>query len=684
MGMQIRNRRTVAIGAGAAVVAALIVGTIVWAVQPRTDASPAPSETASATPSPTPTPVVMPEAVPVYGSLNGWTTPDTTTIGRVLPEVGAAADGRMSAVVDAPAVDGQIAALSVDVPLKPGSAYEVSFSARVESTTSTTVPAALRIGDHETALPKLDASWTTVEDTFTAPAGADSATLALVLTGPVNDLGIDDIVVRAKGGDNVVPNPSFEDVSASGLIVNRSLILPGDRAALAVQLAQGDATWTAVDEAGATAAGGTASLRGGVDILPLEGLTQGYYTVTVSDADGTSISAPVAVIDYEGASIAKDDRFGTSLHLEKDWYADGADAASALGIGLARNDILWRLNETTPGVYDWDPTYATRFDRLHAQGVHLLGIVNYGNKLYGSDKLPDNDEAVAAYGRYAAAIAQRFDLAGLEVFNEFNHARFNKSACGTAPECYMPLLKSVHDSVRAVDPDLPIVAGSTALYESDWFTGLWRAGGMDYSDAMSYHPYVGSSDLLKDIVLQSRTDMTSTAGREIPIWITEFGFTSASMTPAQQAVEVFKSATSTLGNGVAKFFWYDLINDSPDGSDHEGNFGLYGQSIDGVAALPPKKAAFVYGLLIEQLGGLKAAGEANLGGGATGYTFGAGDDAVTAAWAGEGGATVEIPTDHDLEVITTDGASTVVSPAKGVASVTVPQGGAFIRSAPTS
>lgn len=95
---------------------------------------------------------------------------------------------------------------------------------------------------------------------------------------------------------------------------------------------------------------------------------------------------------------------------------------------------------------------------------------------------------------------------------------------------------------------------------------------------------------------------------------------------------MFKSATSTLGNGVAKFFWYDLINDSPDGSDHEGNFGLYGQSIDGVAALPPKKAAFVYGLLIEQLGGLKAAGEANLGGGARITSGAAGANAVAAGW----------------------------------------------------
>lgn len=119
--------------------------------------------------------------------------------------------------------------------------------------------------------------------------------------------------------------------------------------------------------------------------------------------------------------------------------------------------------------------------------MHLLGIVNYGNKLYGSDKLPDNDEAVAAYeplcrGDRPALRPRRLQ----EVFDDLPQPRplQDKSACGTAPECYMPLLKSVHDSVRAVDPDLPIVAGSTALYESDWFTGLWRAGGMSYSDAM--------------------------------------------------------------------------------------------------------------------------------------------------------------------------------------------------------
>lgn len=470
---------------------------------------------------------------------------------------------------------------------------------RTESLESVEVPAVVAVGSERLSLPPLNAWWQRVEGTFIADA--PTAHIAIVLSGPVNGLGVDDLEVSARGdasAGNLVPNPSFEQVSAEGRIVNRSLVLPSDRAVLAVAGSEGDASWVVTDAAGAMVADGAQHLSHGVTALPLTDVGQGYYTASVTDAAGATTETPIAVIDMPDGSVAPDRRFGVGLHVENDYYADAADLAASLGVGLARNDILWARNERTRGVYEFQPYYTDGFAKLHSHGIHLLGIVNYGNELYGDKKVPSNPEAIAAYGRYAAAIAERFDLVGLEVFNEFNHSRFNASGCGTAPTCYIPLLQSVRDAVHAVDPALPIVAGSTANYESEWFDDLWRAGGLPLADAVSYHPYQVTADpeALGGIVRESYAHMKDLAGDTRPVWITELGMTStpSGITLEGQADFALRATLTALSAGVEHFFWYDLINDSTDGALHEGNFGLFFQARDGVAALPPKPAAYAY------------------------------------------------------------------------------------------
>ena len=62
------------------------------------------------------------------------------------------------------------------------------------------------------------------------------------------------------------------------------------------------------------------------------------------------------------------------------------------------------------------------FQRLNAQGVGVLAIAGYGNPAYGKANAgaPRNATGYRAYGNYAAAMAKRYDLAGIEVYNEFN------------------------------------------------------------------------------------------------------------------------------------------------------------------------------------------------------------------------------------------------------------------------
>jgi len=674
------NRRTLSIVAAAVVV--VLGGAAAAAVVITNSSAPSASPTATATPTPTATATanasLLPHVATTAGTVAGWQFPAPTAVGSVAPEVGDAADGEIALAIEAPTVDAPIRVATTTAATTAGQKYEVSARVRVLSTQKTPVAAALEVGDTKIALPALDATWT--EITGDVVASGTATQIALRVDKPIVGLAIDDVTVAASDGRNVVPNPSFEDVAYTARLVNESLVLRTDTAALAVVASPGAATWK-ITRADAVETSGTVTSTGAVASIPITSLGEGYFGFQMVDASGAITEAPFMVLD--GQASTQDSRFGVGLHVENDIYGGAARLARSLGIAEGRNDVLWRRNETTPGVYDWDPVYADSFDKLHQNGVKVLGIVNYGNKLYGSDKVPDNPEAIAAYGRYAAAMVKRFDLIGVEVFNEFNHARFNTSGCGTDPSCYIPLLSAVRDNVHAVDPKMPLVAGATANYDGPWFDKLWKDGGLAYADAISYHPYQAVSDLvaLQAIIDQSRQSMQTNGGGTKPIWITELGAPSdpATMSVDAQAQFLTKVVATSLGSGVAKYFWYDLINDSPDPASHEGNFGLFYQPYDGVSALPPKPSAFAYGLMIHELEGKEAAKTSPaLADGVVSFDFGSGASRTTIAWAKSATVKASITTSEALEVRATDGTVTIVEPVDGVAAVSIPAEGVYI------
>ncbi|WP_349309092.1 hypothetical protein [Microbacterium sp. MM2322] len=686
------TKRVIAVGA-AIVVGGAAAGSVALVSAANSTPPAAPRTTTAAPPSvastPTPTaeaapqPAAAPRSVPAVGDFDSWTQAPTTKIARVVPQVGQAADGAVAAYVDAPVVDGKTAALAVDAAVVAGDTYE--FSAQVRSLTSLpeAVSASFDVGGQRVALSELSATWSTVSGTFVAPAGAKKAQVRLILEGPVSGLGVDKVSLVGKDGKNVIANPSFEKVGGKDTIVNRSLILPASDPMLAVRAPAGAVSWTATDAGGAVAAKGAAEVSHSLDSVPLTGLKEGYYNLSVKTGSGT-VKTQLGVVDYDGTSIAADQRFGVGLHVEDGVYSDAADLTSSLGIGLARNDVLWRWNETTKGKYDWEKHYVNGFDRLHAQGVHLLGIVNYGNELYGNGKVPESPAAVAAYGKYAAAIADRFDLVGLEVFNEFNHTRFNKTACGTKPSCYVPLLKSVHSAVEKVDPDLPIIAGSTARYDAPWFNGLWRAGGLAYSDAMSFHPYEVSSkpESLAGVIDEANRSMKDNGKTTRPIWITELGSSSKTggRTVSAQADYFVRTSVTALSSGAEKFFWYDLINDDRDPAKHEGNFGMYYQKATGVAAFPPKPVGYAAAIMIARLDGRALEATESAGKGIHSVRFGEEKDAVRIVWAPKGKTEMSVRSDTPVTVTNMVGGSRTVQPVDGVAKIPVTVRPQFVES----
>ncbi|MGY1553111.1 glycosyl hydrolase [Microbacterium sp. A588] len=620
------------------------------------------------------------------GTLGSWQLPSSPELAAVLPATGSARSGQVVLAVDAPAPREAAIAAVTTANVMPETSYHLSAWVRLQSAQPVAIPASLLVGDTVIQLPDSSAEWREVQANVEIPVDVTSVDIALRVDGAISGLSIDDVSLTADGGDNVVPNPSFEEVQPGAVIANDSLVMPTSTAVIAAAVPMGDVSWELLNDAGELETSGTAVAATPITPISFVDVPQGFHTVNLTDATGQQYSFPVALIDTPGSKIVLDERLGVTAQFKRDWHAGGGRLAAALGFGDVRAEANWKWNETNFGQYDWDPTLLKEFASVRAHGVKSTGVIVYVNKFYDNGIMPTSAEALDAYGRYAAAATQTFGFDAVEVYNEPNQEKFNKSACGLGPTCYIPLIDAVRNHLAAEEIGIPVVGGGIALYDSDWFAGFWQAGAMDRVDAVSYHPYEGwiqrNPDLIRTTVAQSIADMQQYVGATKPIWITEMGFTTMTggVTQEQQGDWLIRSAALALAGGVEKYFWYDIVDDDPDPANGEGNFGLYEHSPRaGMAVVAPKRSAFAQALLITQLdrraiGGDESDEVSNV------IRFGDEDDAVRVAWSVGEPSELSLRSETAVQVVASDGTTSVVDPVDGEAVIPLTDRPSFISS----
>lgn len=629
----------------------------------------------------------LPRTARAEGTIDDWSFAARGVIAEVGPEVGKVKSGSVALGVDAPVVTKTRSAAATRVKLVPGQTYTFEAYARLLSKKLTSVGAHFALGSTAIRLPKLNADWRKVSGTFTAGANETSAKLVLRVSRAVRGLSIDAVKLTATSGEtagkNVVPNPSFENVTVKRGIVSSSLVVTTPTAAIAVSLPAGRSAW-AIYRDGKRIKRTSVTVKRQLSSFPLAGVKQGLYTLKVLASDKKVYKTTVAVVDSPTPWITKDVRFGVGLHVEEaSLYRDAARHSRALGLSNVRNDIRWALNETRKGSYDFG-VYETAFSDLRANGLKILGIVNSGNPVYGATnaRAPITSAGIAAYGRYAAAIAKKFNLLGLEVFNEFNWPDHNKSSCRTAT-CYMKLVKAVDNAVAKVKPSLPIVVGATAKYQPAWFDSLWKKGALSRTDFMSFHPYeiTGHPDDIGGLIKQARSSMKKHGKTTRPIWISELGTSAAkgNRTATEQASVLVRASITAFANGARKFFWYDLINAGSNAKEHYHNFGMYLHPKSGVAAVAPKRAAFAQALTITQLGGRTYRASEKLGTGVTSHAFGSTSDSVRVVWSPKGTKTAKLKTSSSVVLVKFDGTKKTLKPKNGYVTFSVTKNPSFLR-----
>lgn len=266
----------------------------------------------------------------------------------------------------------------------------------------------------------------------------------------------------------------------------------------------------------------------------------------------------------------------------------------------------WDLVEAKKGIYSYKQQGLDIMKRLEEEDLHYIHLMSYGNPRYSNygrpyveTEPPEDPEYIEAYGKYAGWLAANSgeNLYALEMWNEFNDmsdllamqngidsSTMKKEYKGKA---YIPLLEAVHRNVKASNPDVRIIGGTTAGIGTDFHGEVFKNGGAQYSDAISAHPYsfhaLGNGiPVLKKSVMELRTLMDNNGAENQPIILTETGWFDSigdawfgNVTSVEQGEFAVKSAITLKAHDLVELFTYYCMHETGnDATYKESRFGI--------------------------------------------------------------------------------------------------------------
>jgi len=274
-------------------------------------------------------------------------------------------------------------------------------------------------------------------------------------------------------------------------------------------------------------------------------------------------------------------RLGVNIHVLRD--DSGLDEAKNLGFRFVRMDLLWSDVERN-GRYRF-AGYDALLRALETRGMGALWILDYGHPDHGG-QAPHKAEDIAAFGRFAAAVAAHFRGRPVryEIWNEPNIVQFWKPV-PSAKE-YGALLRETVSAMRAADPSAVISSGGLSRFDWKFLSELIDPELGSKLNAIGIHPY---RDTAPESVAEEWAVLSEGVrekfGESPEIWDTEWGYSSVS--PSQdggnghsaegrkrQAVLAVRQFLTVWALGMPVAVWYDLRDDGPDAMDPEKNYGL--------------------------------------------------------------------------------------------------------------
>ena len=288
-------------------------------------------------------------------------------------------------------------------------------------------------------------------------------------------------------------------------------------------------------------------------------------------------------------------RNGVCTHSGTGWWpVDGtAEIARWAGFGSVRDEIFWSNIETQKGQYVMTEQGQQYIDKLRENGLKLLYISLGNNPLYyaeGGDfvhtSIPTNDEGIKAHAKFCAWMTKEYNdvLTGVEIWNEPNTPASNYFMVDGA--AYTKLLREAYKEIKAVDPNMPVLAPGCEPEYSDWANQTFPAKSYEVTDVFVAHAYNWKTNKFVPEDYVARFDNVKAFDEKYgvldkPRWFTEFGFTTGEAGKVFEGSEreqlqtaIREYVTGVAENLFERTYWYDLISDGNYKENVEHNFGL--------------------------------------------------------------------------------------------------------------
>jgi polysaccharide biosynthesis protein PslG len=247
------------------------------------------------------------------------------------------------------------------------------------------------------------------------------------------------------------------------------------------------------------------------------------------------------------------------------------------GATFVRIDVPWSVIETSPGVYNYTPL-APAVNAALGAGLKPILVLN-GPKPQTGFWFWAADATWATpgeYGNFVSAVVKQFpQVTDYELWNEPNLLSFFNPV---NPVAFAPYLQAGYTAGKKTNPNATFALGGLAAtvdytgfvwsltpllfgifqvtaQPSHYLAGLYAAGCKGFLDAVAYHPYVGnpSTSTPEEPVVGNPSFqefanlfavMAANGNGTLEIWPTEWGFSTAQMSDAQQAAWLVEQATN--------------------------------------------------------------------------------------------------------------------------------------------
>jgi hypothetical protein len=274
----------------------------------------------------------------------------------------------------------------------------------------------------------------------------------------------------------------------------------------------------------------------------------------------------------------------------------------SIGITSIRIGADWAyISYAGPGTYDWsqlDQEVASIRAAGMSMDMVIMGTPSWAAVAGEEASDVAQPASPAAFGQFAAAVAQRYAPQGVqdfEIWNEPNSAAFWAPAPN--PAAYVQLLQAADTDIKAVDPGALVITGGLApeandgsdINEVTFLQDMYADGAKGSFDAVGDHPY--SYPALPDTYqawsgwsqmdatpasLESTMAANGDGGK--PIWATEVGAPTGgpdSVGTAGQAQELTQAIDDAKSSSfIGALYIYTYEDSGGDPTTDEDWFGL--------------------------------------------------------------------------------------------------------------